>query len=101
MNTTESSMQRFQSSRGVSILSCTEHDRDHEHDHHTATRLEPTRKGLALGSHITLDVTAPSGSRQEPTVHWGPFAGRPWVARKQVTTYDTTSDDSTTRTWTP
>ena len=25
-------------------------------------------------------------------------AGRPWVARQHVTTYDTTSDDSTTRT---
>ena len=51
-------------------------------------------KGWRFCSHITLDVTAPLWvPARTPTVHGGPYAGRPWVARRQATTRD---DQTTT-----
>ena len=75
------------------------HDHDHEHDCHTTLRHQPTHDGLALCHRVILDsVTPPWVSERTPTVHGGPHAGRPWVARQQVTTYDTTSKGNTTKT---
>ena len=52
---------------------------DHEHDHHTTARLQPTRKGLALCSHITLDVTtAPWVPAKNTHGTRGPREGRGW-----------------------
>ena len=65
---------------------------DHEHDHHTTSRHQPTHKGLVLCHRVILDsVTFPWVPARTATVHGGAFAGRPWVARQQVTTFDTTS----------
>ena len=63
MRTIES-LNSASSRAGVSVFSVAhervshDHQHEHEHDHHTTTRIQPTRKGLAL-CHITLDVAAP------------------------------------------
>ena len=71
--------------QNASILSCTDHDHDHDHDNHTTTRLQPTPNGLALCSHITLDAP-PWVPARTPTVHGGPYAGRPCVAGRHTRT---------------
>ena len=55
------------------------HDHDHDHDHlHDTT----TKKGLALWWLITLDESSPQRvPARTPTIHWGRYDGRPWVAR--------------------
>ena len=54
------------------------HDHDHDHDHLHDT----TTKGLALWWLITLDESSPQWvPARTPTVHWGRYDGRPWVAR--------------------
>ena len=48
------------------------HDHEHEHDHHTTTR-----KGLALCSHITLDVISPPvGPSKDTHGTRGPVRGK-------------------------
>ena len=106
MSTTESSMQRFQSSRRVSVLSCTgtcftttntntTTTLHHDSNHHN--------KGLALCRRVILDSVAPPWvPARTPTVHGRPYAGRLWVVRQHVTTrheqrrdqvYSVTSDE--------
>ena len=77
--------QRFQSSRGAHERVSHDHDHEHEHDHHTATRLQTTRKGLAIWWLITLDESSPQWvPARTPTVHWGRYDRRPWVARSTL-----------------
>ena len=55
------------------------------HDHHTTTRLQPTRKGLAHCSHITPDVTTPPWvPARTSTVHGGPVRGKAVGGPQQV-----------------
>ena len=91
VRTTESARQRRQSSRGVRKPSCTQTRfsrprlRTRTRPSHYSTTPTNTQ-GLALCSHITLDVTTPSWvPARTPTVHGGLCGGRPWVARTTTT----------------
>ena len=68
----------------VSILSCTTPTNTTVTLHHDSNN---QHNGLALRDRVILDSVAhwwvPA---RTPTVHWGPYARRPWVARQQVTT---------------
>ena len=99
MNTTESSRQRRQSSRGVSLLSCIQtrfsrlRPHEHEHDHHTTTRFNPTR--LRVGSlpqgHPGLWGTA-VGPGRTPTVHWCPTGKAVGGPNHNLTRHDKDND---------
>ena len=54
------------------------HDHDHDHDHLHDT----TTTGWRFGASSPWMSHHPSGSpARTPTVHWGRYDGRPWVAR--------------------
>ena len=53
-------------------------------------------KGLALCHRVILGFMAPPRvPARTPTVHGSPNAGRPWVARQQVTTRHDQDEDET------
>ena len=49
-----------------------------------ATHNSHARVGALTIHHPDWMDRHPSGSGQDTTVHWGPFAGRPWVAHRTV-----------------